>query len=329
LIKEESKADGRSQNRAGTRALSLLAAPVNTVLLQEVVDGPRPLTELSWAAGAPSPSTLRTRLRELIDLEVLTPKRQEAFPRSLEYELTKPGRDLLGVAEVLIRWLAECPEGELAWGSPQAKLAVKALSQGWSLTMVRALAARPFSLTQLNRLIAGLSYPSLERRLGAMRCCGQVAPVDSSGPGTPYTVTDWLRRAAAPLLTAAQWERLYAPLETAPIGRIDVEAIFLLTVPLLKLPDDLSGGCRLVFDLATGSDQRLAGVVVEVEEGSIVSCKTVLEGEAEAWATGTPSGWLDAIVRNDHQGLELVGDSILAAALVDGLHETLFAQVPS
>ena len=58
------------------------------------------------------------------------------------------------------------PEGPLALGSSTAKSAIKALVEGWGTNMIRALAARPLSLTELNGLISGLSYPSLERRLG-------------------------------------------------------------------------------------------------------------------------------------------------------------------
>ncbi len=40
--------------------------------------------------------------------------------------------------------------------------------------MLRALAAGSLSLTELDRLIGALSYPSLERRLVAMRLAGLV-----------------------------------------------------------------------------------------------------------------------------------------------------------
>ena len=90
-----------SRLRAGTRALSLLAAPINVAVLEALADGPKALMDLRHAAGGPSQSTLRLRLRELTELGVLIRGRQEGFPRALDYELAGPGRDLLQVAAVL------------------------------------------------------------------------------------------------------------------------------------------------------------------------------------------------------------------------------------
>ena len=137
--------------------------------------------------------------------------------------------------------------------------------------MLRALAARPLTLTELDRLIAGLSYPSLERRPGAMRLAGQIKPCPSPERGTPYTVTPWLRRAIAPLAAAARWERVNVPDYTAPITKSDAEAAFLLAIPLLDSVDpEHSGACRD----PRPDGARLAGVLISVEEGRVVSCAT-------------------------------------------------------
>ncbi len=46
-------------------------------------------------------------------------------------------------------------------------------------------------------VISSLSYPSLERRLAAMRLAGLIEARPGNGRGTPYAVTDWLRRGIA------------------------------------------------------------------------------------------------------------------------------------
>jgi len=70
------------------------------------------------------------------------------------------------VADTVEAWLARAPAGPIPLGSEVAKAAIKALVDGWEATMLRALAARPLSLTEFDSLIAGLSYPALEEAGG-------------------------------------------------------------------------------------------------------------------------------------------------------------------
>ena len=213
----------------------MLSTPINVYVLQALAEGPRSLVDLRRHAGSPPQTTMRGHLRTLAKTEVVVRRRQNDFPGSLDFELTPTGEELWLVAKVLRVWLRNAPEEPLALGSSAAKSAVKALVEGWGTSMVRALAARPLSLTELNGLINGLSYPSLERRLGAMRLAGQIQRTPGRGRGTPYAVTDWLRRAIGPLGVAARWERMHAPEATAPIRRLDAEAAFLLAIPLVRL----------------------------------------------------------------------------------------------
>ena len=231
-------AEGRA--RAATRTLKLLSTPINVEVLETLAEGPRPLTTLRREAGSPPQTTMRGHLRKLTETGVVKRRRQNEFPGSLDFELTSAGEELWGVATVLRGWLANGPEGSLKLGSSAAKSAIRALVEGWSSSMVRALAARPLSLTELNDLINGLSYPSLERRLGAMRVAGLIERMSGPGRGTPYTVTEWMRSAVAPLGAARRWERLFVPERTPPIKRLDAEAGFLLSVPLIGLPSEAS-----------------------------------------------------------------------------------------
>jgi DNA-binding HxlR family transcriptional regulator len=312
--------------RAGTQALRLLSTPINVYVLQALAEGPRSLVDLRREAGSPPQTTMRGHLRTLAQTNVLVRRRRNDFPGSLDFELTPVGQELWGVAQVVNAWLRSAPDAPLTLGSGSARSAVKALIEGWGTSMVRALAARPLSLTELNGLISSLSYPSLERRLGAMRLAGLIERIQGRGRGTPYTVTAWMRHAIAPLSVAARWERMHAAAETVPIKRLDAEAAFLLAIPLLRLPADLSGSCRLAVEVASSSGgERLAGVLVGVEEGRIVSCVASVRGHADAWASGSTQAWLRTVIEQDTDLLEMGGDCALARSLLEGLHGTLFS----
>ncbi len=226
--------------RSGAHALGLLAVPLNSRLLRSLSTGPKRQVELRRESALPALSTLRSHLCTLEGIGVVVKRRRNAFPGSLEYELGEAGKELTFVMKILERWLRRAPGEPLELGSSEAKATVKALVEGWSSTIVRALAAGPRSLTELDRLISAYNYPSLERRLGAMRMAGLVAPTDRSNNGTPYVITDWLRSGVGPLVAASRWERRNQPADTARIGRIDAEAALMLAVPLLRLPESIS-----------------------------------------------------------------------------------------
>lgn len=314
--------------RSGAQTLVVLAAPLNSLILRALEDGSKQQAELQHLTGAPAQTTLRIQLRKLVELGAIEKHRRNRFPGVLQYELTRAGRDLLFVVATLESWLDRAPEGPLSLGGRPAKAAIKALAEGWSTAMLRALAAGPRSLTELDSIISSLSYPSLERRLTAMRLAGQVEARPGDGRSTPYAVTEWLRRGMAALAAAARWERRHLPEGTAPIGRLETESAFLLTVPLLDLPAELSGNCRMAIEIADGKRRRLAGVTVEVRSGRVVACATRLRGEADAWALGSAGAWLDAVIERDSDRLELGGDGRLARATVDGLNQTLFGLAP-
>lgn len=282
------------------------------------------LIDLRRTVGSPPPTTMRGHLRTLTDLGILERHQENAFPGTVALRLGRPGRDLLPVVDALESWLAAAPMGSIELGSAAAKNSIKALVEGWISAIVRALAAKPLALTELSRVIKGLSYPSLERRLGTMRLAGLIERCAGSGRGTPYVVTDWLRQAVAPLIAAIRWERRHLGERATPISRLDIEAIFLLTVPMATLADEQSGLCRFGVDLQTGAERRLAGVVVEVSDGRVASCLTRLNGETDAWALGSTSAWLSALIEQDLDQLEVGGDCRLAISLVDQVHGTLF-----
>jgi DNA-binding HxlR family transcriptional regulator len=247
-----------------------------------------------------------------------------------EYELTPFGHELLLVAEALEAWLAIAPDGPIAPEGNAAKVAIKALVGGWTTAIVRALAARPLALTELDRLIDNCTYPALERRLSAMRLAGQIELTARNGSsGRSYRVEPWLRQAIGPLTVAARCERRHMRDETAPIARIDVEAAFLLVGPTIELCADTSGTCQLAVEAGGRHAGRpWAGAQMTIEDGRVVSCLTRLEAQPESWAMGTASAWMDAVIGREAELLEFGGDGELGRDIVHALHDVLFEQVP-
>lgn len=309
--------------RTGAYALSLLSAPINMHALTALAEEPRTLVDLRRVAGSPPPTTLRGHLRRLTEIGVVERRPAAHSHTSVEFGLADSGRELLAAAATLQAWLTQAPEGPLTLGNANAKGAVKALAEGWSTGMIRALASKPLTLTELDRLIADVSYPSLERRLEAMRMVGQIEPVASKGRGTPYVVTDWLRRAIAPIIAAVHWEQMQLPSQVPAITKIDVEAAFMMVIPMLRLGPELSGASRLAVDM-NGDKARLAGVMVELQEGRVASCTTRMEGEPVAEAIGSATNWIRAVTDPEPERLEIVGNRRLATAHVAAIHDVLF-----
>jgi DNA-binding HxlR family transcriptional regulator len=311
--------------RAGARALSLLATAPNPVVLEALAEGPSSLVELQGRAGAPG-STLRARLKELADLELIVSRPGNGFRgAAAKYELTDAGRDLCVVAGALESWLMESPNAKRALGGGFPKAAIGALVEGWSSTLLRALAARPLSVADLDSLIAALNYPSLERRIAAMRNSGLVEACRSNGRETPYAVTPWLRRGMAPVLAAIRWERRHLRHDVAPVAGLDVEAALLLAIPLVEVEPQFYGRCRLAVELPGNGSRPVAGVVVEVAEGGVRSCASRLNGDVDAWVSGPVGAVLRALTDGDDVSLERGGDGRLARALLGGLQSALFA----
>lgn len=282
------------------------------------------LADLRRKVGGPAQTTLRGNLGNLIEIGALEKRQTDGRAGMVDNALTPAGRALLVVADATEAWLARAPSGPIRLESETGKAAVKALVGGWGSTMLRALAARPFSLTELDNMISALSYPTLERRLGAMRLAGCVTAVRGDRGSTPYTVTDWLRQGMAPLLAGVRCERRHMAEETAPLTRIDVETILLLATPLVGFEPGASGAAQFAVYGGDESDWRSAGVRLTVRDGLLSGCTSKLDPSLESWIRGSATDWLDALVAGGPNRLEVSGDRALTLDAVDGLHRALF-----
>ena len=315
--------NGRSaEQRAGSTVLSLFVPPLTLPILRALDSGPMRLTPLREAVGLPAQTTLRGHLAGLVEIGAIAKVVRADGQVGMDYELTAMGRDLLVVAESLEVWLSLAPDAAIAMTSSRAKGAMRALVDGWGSQMIGALAARPLPLTELDMLISDLNYPAIERRLASMRMAGLVEADPRVRGRTPYGLTDWGRRAIVPLSRAIRCERIHLPRQSTALTPADVEAAFLLALPLAVLPVATAGWCQLrVESRAEGGEE--AGVRVDVEAGQIVSCVPDLDPEPRNWAGGSAGRWFEAVDSGDPARLRLGGGQRLAKSVVRGMHEAL------
>jgi len=315
--------------RAGAHALSLFATPLNSLVLRALADGPMRLSELRASVGSAPQTTLRGHLGNLVEIGALARQGRDGSATAVDNELTPLGLELLQVADALEAWLAQAPNGPVTLDSERGKGAVKSLTGGWESTILRALAARPLSLTELDKLIHAYSYPALERRLSLMGATGQIKTLPSSGTRTLYAVTDWVRHAVAPLAVAGRAERRHMAAITAPITHVEVEAAFLLALPLVTLPRRAGGVCVLAVDtgIDDGPGPRIAGIRVEVERGEIIAFSEDIGQDPPSWGLGTANSWMNGVIDGGTDGLRIGGsDPALPRGLIRGIYTALFGK---
>ena len=240
-----------------------------------------------------------------------------------EYRVTNGGREALFVGFVIERWLQSAPQGPLPFESRTAERAVAALAEGWSTTVMHALAREPLTFGALLDLTTGLNPRALERQLTAMCTTGQVEKREGSGEAI-YAMTDWLQAGIAPLIASARLERRDPKESMAPIDALDVEAGFRCSLSQVELPRELSGTCRLGINLEDGDAGCLTGVTASIEQGRVISCRPGLDRKASAWAAGSTDGWLDTMIEPNVNQVRTGGDEWLSRAVLDSLHKTLF-----
>jgi DNA-binding HxlR family transcriptional regulator len=282
--------------RAGAQLLLMAANPANREILRSLLENP-----LELAPG-------RT------------------------YRVSDGGREMLDVGAVVERWLARAPGREMDYDSEPAQRAVVSLAEAWSATVVHMLAREPHTFDELYDAIPGLSRRALARHIGEMEAAGQLVAFPAGDGGAIYMLTDWMRSGIAPLIASARLERRNPMEGMAPIDALDVEAGFRLSLPLIELPEELRGSCRLGLNLCEegedygedGPPNELTGVTAQVEQGRVAACEAGLDKGSDAWAAGTANEWLDTVIEPDTKLVRTGGDAWLTGAVVRALHQTLF-----
>ena len=86
------------------RTLGVLDGKWTTLVLRELLTGPKRFGELRTALGGPSPKTLTDRLRILEHQEILTRTVHAEVPPRVVYELTERGQSLRSVLMAMRVW---------------------------------------------------------------------------------------------------------------------------------------------------------------------------------------------------------------------------------
>jgi hypothetical protein len=241
-----------------------------------------------------------------------------------KFRTTKAGGEFLFVAKVIMSWLRLRPAGPIELDE-KAVQPMLALIAGWASGTLHALVAEPLTVAEAGERVQTLPPDAVRARIEAMAAEGLVEAVDEDGEPR-YAVADWGCRGIAPILAGARMELRYPPGGTAPIAVADVEAVFRLALPLLRLPTEASGSCALAVGLEPEVADEPVGVTVRVEQGRVLSVEPGVDGSADALASGSAAEWLDTLTEPNVDRVETSDDPELAGPLVDELHETLFGQ---
>jgi DNA-binding HxlR family transcriptional regulator len=311
--------------RTGAQILAHLATPLNVTVLRELQTGPKRPDELRRECSPPSKRALRSCLATLERLGVVTRRGHRLLPESREYDLAEPGRELRFVMIALERWLKSNRPDRIELDTDAGAHAIKTVLSGWSANIMRAVAARPYTLAELNDLIEPLARDSLEHRVEAMHRAGLLELTDRGvGEKRPYVRTAWLCRAMGPIVAASRWERRNLPEMSALIGRSDAETALLLTMPLLQLPPTARGSCRLIVEISEEPGEMDA-TVTATAEGCRVTHYEPVNRDADATASGPPSAWFRAAIEAKLGHLEVDGDQRLANGLLNALFAALYS----
>lgn len=323
---ESGTGEGAFKARAGALTLFYLASPLDRgvllAMLAEATTGAQVLDEIELPSDA---AAIANVFNDSYLIEPADPDLGPGSPIDDDtlMQPTPAGREVPFVGAVLQRWLAECPDGPLELG-PAAGPALAPLLTGWCSTVVHELAAAPLTTVEICEAIQTLDFDTVEARIESMADAGHLEAIPGEQGEARYAVAEWLRTGIAPLAAAARMELRHPPGDTAPIAARDVEAAFLLTLPLLELPEELSGTCSLAVDLDEGVLGSPTGVTVRIEQGELASCEVRLEEDVDAWATAPASAWLDAVIELDTRQIRSGGQHRIATALLRALHERLF-----
>jgi DNA-binding HxlR family transcriptional regulator len=199
--------------------------------------------------------------------------------------------------------------------SPDAR-ALDLVGDKWSLLIVRDLAAGPRRFVELQRVLPGISTEQLRSRLNRMVADGMLTRqrFREVPPRVEYALTERAQQLMPVLGALARWGYDWAWSGPREGEAIDLGAIFRLAGGMLsaaKLKGSVTLSVKDNGDLITytigGAEGRLA--VTEREEG-----------RPDARVTGNQEAWINAFSpEHDRRGLEISGDSALAARVLDGL----------
>jgi hypothetical protein len=238
--------------------------------------------------------------------------------------ITPAGVEWLNLMGIFTSWLRQCPAGAMNF-ERVAYPSIDALLGGWASAATHAFAAEPLTIPEACERVGILPLEAIAERVGAMEEQGLLEALPR-GAEPRYAPSDWMRRAVAPIVAAMRMDLRHPRAPVAPIAVADVEAVFRLALPLLRLPADAEGSCALAMQLEPEVSEDPVGVTVQVEEGRVASLELGIDAGAGALASAAAPDWLETLIEIGVDRVETSGEGPLAGLLVEGLHETLFGE---
>jgi DNA-binding HxlR family transcriptional regulator len=305
----------------GARCLDLLADEAMVTVLGQLRLEALSAIEMEQAVPGLSYKVALSRLRRLVSLGLVAATGQaRGEGRSsgrVAHRLIAPGSAILTV----VGCAANC---EAAWGRrPRAfaPLGAEALAvaadRPWR-AIARALAHERLRVRDLEALIPEISHGTLERRLRDREAQGLI---DSQREGREawHSLTDSARRQATVAMYAGRWEWIFGDADKGLLAS-DLAGVIHQLAPLVHLPDQLNGICRMREDWHTTLQ---SDVYLAVRAGELIPFVVGPLGEPDVTAKGTPQEWAHALVANASDEMVSSGDARLFAAVITGLHREL------
>jgi hypothetical protein len=191
---------------------------------------------------------------------------------------------------------------------------IKALAVAWDTTVLRWLAERPCSLTELDALSPReVTHHDIRRARKSLSAVGLITPVPSADKRQPYAPVDWARGSAGCIAAAIRWERRFLDAK-APLSSTEIETLLLLLLPMVEVPQN-SGGDTCLLHV-----ERLTDLSVAVEEGGILAYPPTFENARSNRLSGSAESWFDALIDGCTKTLRMQGRIDLTTALASGLH---------
>jgi DNA-binding HxlR family transcriptional regulator len=295
----------------GHATLDLLIEPHIVPILRALMDGPRSPSELEQRLPDLPHSSVMRRLGELRSRGLARHERHNGLPPTAKYDLTAPGRMILGVTAAAERW-------ERNWTTENSDglEALRTIADERTREILLALAEGPRSAMDLLPEV-GLTRSPLRQRLSDLVASG-ILNVETGTAHATYALSACARELMLVSVAAARWSWEHAPPAHAPAAS-NVARALLMFAPHAQLPADLHGTCRL--QVGHGVDGRV------VHLAAAGRCVEALDkpptDEPEATCRAAAGAWCDGLLLLRWDGVSSAGNRALMAAMLASVSAAL------
>lgn len=305
--------------------LRLLGAGASGPILMALGDGPLRTMELTERVAGYSPRTVYRYATRLTEFGLIDREEEESVPSKVVHSLSSPrGRELYELmatyADVAMNRLPGGEIGGAEWG------ALALVAELWESGMIEALNLGAKSLTELARGEHGLSFHQVSRRASLFARSGFIDEIGDGGRYRRYALTPKTRRAMGLIAGIGRWRRRHVvPAGSPGLSAGEAAGLMRAALPLVALPDHAGKS----FELRIAPTEEAVGGEVPVwagvgADGSVASRPAALEEAVDGTAHGGVTTWVDSVLDGPHHGLDVVGDAVLIADCLRGLHASLW-----